>query len=167
MTVKECAIVEAYTGVCMLAGSERKYFYEYLQELFNRPVFTHELADKTFQDEVKETAKKDFINLCKNAANVPEFIVPIHETIKYILFQKCEIAEISRMFMPSLESNMRIIMSIGTQEYMRSELGAGPEAKNLYGVKILNDEQIPFGSMKLMIDADAVIDSVKELKSTK
>ena len=29
MTVRECAIIEAFTGVCMLTGNKRKYFYEY------------------------------------------------------------------------------------------------------------------------------------------
>lgn len=166
MNKRECAIVEAYTGICMLAGTERKYFYEYLQEKFNRPVYTHELADKSFQDEVKEAAAKDFINLCRNATNIPEDKIFIHEKIKYINFQRHELAKISRMFIPSLESNMRIIMSIGTQEYMRSELCAPFEANKLYGIKVLLDDAIPFGSMKLMINADAVIETVNELKTT-
>lgn len=63
MTDREKAIVEAFTGVCMLVGDKRGVFYSYLSELFGRPVYTHELSTKA--DEIKEKARNDFINLCK------------------------------------------------------------------------------------------------------
>lgn len=61
MTDREKAIVMAYTGVAMLAGDKLKVYYEYLNELYGRPVFTHEWL---YLD-IKEKAKKDFLKLCE------------------------------------------------------------------------------------------------------
>jgi hypothetical protein len=60
MTDREKAIVMAYTGVTMLKGEKLKVFYEYLQELYNRPVYTHELG---YLDTRKKSLD-DFIKLC-------------------------------------------------------------------------------------------------------
>ena len=63
MTDKEKAIVMAYTGTCMLTGDKFKIFHEYVEKLMGRPVYTHELW--LFADEIKEKARDDFIELCK------------------------------------------------------------------------------------------------------
>ena len=60
MTDREKAIVMAYTGYCMLVGDKLKVFYEYVGELFDRPVYTHELADP----DIQEKASNDFYKLC-------------------------------------------------------------------------------------------------------
>lgn len=62
MTDREKAIVMAYTGTCMLAGDKLKIFYEYLNELYGRPVFTHEIISLN----IKEKAKPDFLKLCRD-----------------------------------------------------------------------------------------------------
>lgn len=67
MTVRECAIIEAYTGICMLTGNKRKYFYEYVEEKLGRPVFTHELVDDYIQKEIKMAVYDDFIELCRTS----------------------------------------------------------------------------------------------------
>lgn len=67
MTKRECAIVEAYTGICMLSGDDIDIFYKYLEEKLGRRVYTHELATKEMQHKIKEASKEDFINLCKKA----------------------------------------------------------------------------------------------------
>lgn len=64
MTKREAAIIEFYTGVCMLTCDDRKYAYEYASKLLGRPIFTHEFV--WFADEFKEKIKADFIELCKN-----------------------------------------------------------------------------------------------------
>ena len=66
MTKRECAIVMAYTGTCMLAGDSLGIFYEYVQEILGRPVWTHEYP--IFADEIKEKAKPDFLRLCREAS---------------------------------------------------------------------------------------------------
>lgn len=66
MTLKERVIVETYTGVCMVTGDERNEVYKYMAELMGRPVFTHELASKEIQDQLKELSKPDFVKLCEN-----------------------------------------------------------------------------------------------------
>jgi len=65
MTDKEKAIVMAYTGACMLCGDKFQIFHKYIEDIMGRPVYTHELADKTVTDEIKEKAKADFIALCE------------------------------------------------------------------------------------------------------
>lgn len=67
MTKRECAIVMAYTGKCMLEGEDFRIFHEYVEELMDRPVFTHELAFDEVSDEIVKRSEKDFIELCKNA----------------------------------------------------------------------------------------------------
>ena len=64
MTKSEAAIIETYTGVCMLTGDDRKYVYKYASKLIGRPIFTHEFA--TMAEELEAKSKSDFINLCKN-----------------------------------------------------------------------------------------------------
>lgn len=64
MTKKEAAIVEIYTGYCMLAGADRKYAYKYASNLLGRAIFTHEFALKA--KELHEKSKADFIKLCRN-----------------------------------------------------------------------------------------------------
>ena len=39
MTKRECAVIMAFTGVCMLKGDDLKYFYEYVFEIMGRPIF--------------------------------------------------------------------------------------------------------------------------------
>ena len=62
MTYRECAIVMAYTGVCMLKGDALQHFYDYVSEIMGRPMFTHEIGEQA--DAIKEAAKDDFIELC-------------------------------------------------------------------------------------------------------
>ena len=70
MTIRECAIVMAHTGICMLEGDAFNEFYKYLEELFGRPVYTHEIA--FMENEIKERSRPDFIRLCKEAKGEDE-----------------------------------------------------------------------------------------------
>lgn len=65
MTKIECAIVMAHTGTCMLQGDDIKWFYRYLNKLFGRLVYTHEIP--ALADEIKQRSKADFLELCKGA----------------------------------------------------------------------------------------------------
>lgn len=64
MTDREKAIVMAYTGTCMLVGEKLEVFYKYLEELFGRPVYTHELGSDLISNLIKEKSKDDFMKLC-------------------------------------------------------------------------------------------------------
>ena len=66
MTDRERAIVEAYTGFVMLTGDKIGIFYKYVEEKLGRPIMTHELALKEVQEAIKNAAKDDFIELCKD-----------------------------------------------------------------------------------------------------
>lgn len=65
MTKRECAIVMAYTGTCMLAGASLDEFYKYVSEILGEPVWTHELYARA--DEIREKSKPDFLRLCREA----------------------------------------------------------------------------------------------------
>lgn len=69
MTDREKAIVMAYTGVSMFAGDKLDIFYKYLAELFDRPVFSHELASDEMTEAIKEKAYADFIKLCRETTD--------------------------------------------------------------------------------------------------
>lgn len=65
MTDREKAIVMAYTGISMLTGEKYSIFHKYIEDLLGRPVWTHELADKSVWNKIKEKAKNDFLEICK------------------------------------------------------------------------------------------------------
>lgn len=64
MTLEERVIVETYTGYCMTSPEERDEVYKYMAKIMGRPVYTHELADKAVQEELREKALTDFKTLC-------------------------------------------------------------------------------------------------------
>lgn len=64
MTKQEAAIIDLYTGFAMFEGEDRKYVYDYAGKLLGRPIFTHEFL--TLEEVLKERAKPDFIEICKN-----------------------------------------------------------------------------------------------------
>jgi hypothetical protein len=66
MTDKEKAIVMAYTGVAMLTGEKFSIFHKYIEDIMERPVFTHELASKLVCEQIKEKSRNDFLRLCKD-----------------------------------------------------------------------------------------------------
>lgn len=49
----------------MTSGDERNVVYKYMQKLLGRPVYTHELAQKSVMKKLHEKSKADFIELCK------------------------------------------------------------------------------------------------------
>ena len=65
MSCRECAIVMAYTGVCMLEGKRIDYFYAYLEEIFGRKIYSH--AIPSLADEIKKKSEQDFFQLCAEA----------------------------------------------------------------------------------------------------
>ena len=62
MTHREKVIVSAYTGILMCDFSD---VHEYIEKILGGPVWTHQLADKKIQDEIKEASKSDFIAICE------------------------------------------------------------------------------------------------------
>lgn len=61
MTRQEKIVVSAYTGVLMCDFSD---LHEYIEKIMGRPVLTHELAEKTIWEEIKEKVKPSFLELC-------------------------------------------------------------------------------------------------------
>lgn len=61
LTKEQAAIIGAYTGT--LAGPFQD-LHEYAERKLERPIFTHEFADKKVNDEIQEKSKQDFLNIC-------------------------------------------------------------------------------------------------------
>lgn len=61
MTKEEKLIVSAYTGILM---TDFDSLHEFIEKKLGRPVWTHELADDTVVNEIKNAVKKDFLKLC-------------------------------------------------------------------------------------------------------
>jgi hypothetical protein len=63
MNKKEAAIVSAYTGFLIGSFSD---MHKYANEIFGRPIFTHEFGSEDLANELREKSKKDFIALSDN-----------------------------------------------------------------------------------------------------
>ena len=79
MTKRECAIVMAYTGYCMLSGDDLEIFDKYAEEKMGRPLYTHEYY--TLAKEIQKRAKEDFLELCQSAKNEENEKEKIHDMI--------------------------------------------------------------------------------------
>lgn len=66
MTKKECAIVMAFTGITMLSGEDFSIYHRYIEDIMGRPVWTHELANESVVEEIKEKSRYDFLKLCES-----------------------------------------------------------------------------------------------------
>lgn len=60
LTKEQGAIVGAFTGVLSGKFSD---LHEYIEQLMDRPVMTHELGSEAMAAEIKEKARADFIAL--------------------------------------------------------------------------------------------------------
>ena len=60
MTKREAAIVTAFTGKFI---GDFSTFHGYVEEIMERPVFTHEMGNKAIAEEIKTKSKEDFISL--------------------------------------------------------------------------------------------------------
>ena len=67
MTKRECAIVMAHTGICMLTGNDFDIYHKYIEEIMGRPVWTHEIG--FLENEIKAASRDDFIRLCREATD--------------------------------------------------------------------------------------------------
>lgn len=67
MTKQEKIIVSAYTGVLMCNFED---LHKYIEELLERPVLTHELADEKICQEIAEKCRADFLELCRNDTTI-------------------------------------------------------------------------------------------------
>lgn len=60
MTKKEAAIVAAYTGYLIGAFSD---MHEYVEQIMERPIFTHEMASQQLMNEIRARSKQDFVSI--------------------------------------------------------------------------------------------------------
>ncbi len=60
MTKQEAIIVSAYTSYLLVPFSD---VHAYLEKKLGRPVWTHELGNDDFYEDVREVCKSDFLNI--------------------------------------------------------------------------------------------------------
>lgn len=63
MTYQECVIVSAYTGYLMCDFDD---MHKYIEEKVGRPVWTHEMAERSFQEKLRNAVRPDFLALCQH-----------------------------------------------------------------------------------------------------
>lgn len=63
MTYLERVIVSAYTGYLMCDFSD---MHKYIEDKLGRSVWTHEMAKKDMQEEIRKAVYPDFIALCRH-----------------------------------------------------------------------------------------------------
>ncbi len=63
MTKREGAVLSAFTGNLLCKLSD---MHEYIEEIMERPVFTHELANKELVEQIKEKAKPEAIKIIES-----------------------------------------------------------------------------------------------------
>ena len=66
MTKQEGAILSAYTGILL---TDFSVFHKYVEEILDRPVFTHELGSSVITERIKEASKQDFLALMENLSD--------------------------------------------------------------------------------------------------
>lgn len=64
MTKKESLIISAYTG--FMICKKFSDMHEFIEQVMERPVFTHEMGSEHFLKEVQERLKPQLIELIKN-----------------------------------------------------------------------------------------------------
>lgn len=62
ITKREAAIISAYTGCTMCSFD---LIHEYIEEILERSVMTHELGSKYMSELIREKSKADFLKLCE------------------------------------------------------------------------------------------------------
>lgn len=63
MTLDEKIIVSAYTGYLMCDFS---LVHAYIEKVMGRPIWTHEMTDKTFAEELCRRIKTEFLKICSD-----------------------------------------------------------------------------------------------------
>ena len=62
MTKQEKLIVSAYTGILMTDFSD---LHEFAEKKLGRPIWTHEFAEESVMNALKDAVRIDFLKLCK------------------------------------------------------------------------------------------------------
>lgn len=63
LTKRQAVIIGAYTGILCGKFSD---LHEFIEEIMERPVWTHELANPETVSEIKERVKPYFLEVCDN-----------------------------------------------------------------------------------------------------
>lgn len=61
LTKEQAIIISAYTGVLACPFSD---LHQFMEERLGRPVFTHEMGDPSFTEELRVATREDFLKLC-------------------------------------------------------------------------------------------------------
>ena len=73
LTSEQAAILSAHTGI--LCG-DFNTFHRYVEQVMQRPVFTHEMADKKVCEEIKAKSKSDFLAIQPEGVAFKQEVTP-------------------------------------------------------------------------------------------
>lgn len=62
LTKREALVITAFTGVMMVKSLEE--FQEFAEDTLDRPVMTHEMADKSFWKKMAVEVAGEFLGIC-------------------------------------------------------------------------------------------------------
>lgn len=62
---REAAIISACTGISF-GSAHVSEFHKYVEEKFNRPVYTHEMSGEDFWSKLKKLSMTDFLKLAQH-----------------------------------------------------------------------------------------------------
>lgn len=79
MTDYEKAVMMAFTGVCTLKGDKFNVFHRYLEQLYHKPIFTHEIP--RLANDIKERSRQDFYRICGEHETLEQELVDIYNTM--------------------------------------------------------------------------------------
>lgn len=60
LTKHQAAVIGAYTGYALGPFSD---IHEYAEKVLGRPIWTHQFAEKGFQEELRNAAKDDLLSI--------------------------------------------------------------------------------------------------------
>ena len=73
ITRRESYIISAYRGYLLGTFSD---MHEQIDQKFGRPVWTHEMADRKFEERLRELSKPDFLAIKVDGVTVDERGIP-------------------------------------------------------------------------------------------
>lgn len=69
LTREQAAVIGAYTG--FMCGPFED-IHATIERVMGRPVWTHEMGEKTLMEEVRQRMKQDFLALCAEGTPMPK-----------------------------------------------------------------------------------------------
>lgn len=119
LTKEQAVIITGYTGI--MTCNKFSDFHEEVEKRMGRPVWTHEMGDKVFFNQIKELFREDFLSL------IPQEDVM---KVRHGCFKDAEVIELKTNFLQILSDDGRCIFEIRKLDGHSIEVDAGDTVKD-------------------------------------